>query len=91
LSLINLMNEPQTATVIINIDGRAEPLRFERTMPACSAEMPTGIHMLPEMPETANFRTTVRWPKEGSALLIMRSIPKFWTDPPVIPPVDRVR
>lgn len=85
------MNVPQEATVIINIDGVTQPYTFTRMMPACSAELPTGIHTLPGFPATANYRVTVRWPQDGSALLIMRSIPTFWTAPPVIPPIDRVR
>jgi len=85
------MNEPQTATVLINVDGMPTPIQFTRAMPACSAEMPTGIHTLAGMPATANYRVTVRWPKEGSALLIMRARATFWTAAPVIPPVDRVR
>lgn len=80
----------QTATVVINVDGMSTPLRFTRTVPACDSVV-VGVHALPGMPASANFRTQVGWPGMGSAGVIMRTLgPEFGTTV-VMPPVAVLR
>jgi hypothetical protein len=80
-----MVEEPQTATILINIEGVTFPLRLTRTVPACGSVV-VGIHTLPGMPTSANYGVQVGWPTVGSATLIIRSLDNFW-ERETIPPI----
>lgn len=90
LTLSNMETEPQTATVILNVDGLAAPLQFTRTVPGCGSVV-VGIHTVPGVPPSANFRTQVGWPGAGSAGLIMRPSGSEFGVVVVMPPVAVLR
>jgi hypothetical protein len=91
LRLKNLTTEAQTASVRLDIDGRADPYLLEQAVPACGAVV-LGVHALPGFPADANYGVTVRWPSDGSAGLVIRSLSSFWNPAStLVPPVDRVR
>jgi hypothetical protein len=89
--LKNLTSIAQTAFLQFDVDGRAAPLTYNRTVPACGSIV-VGVHELAAFPANANFGVTVRWPQDGSATLIVRSLDDFWNQQKtLVPPVDRVR
>lgn len=80
----------QTATVVLNVEGVAQPLKFTRTIAGCQSVV-VGVHTLPGMPTSANFRTQVGWPGSGSAGLIMRPEGNDFANVVVMPPVAVLR
>jgi hypothetical protein len=85
-----MQNETQTATVVINVEGISLPMKLTRTVPGCSSVV-VGVHALPGMPVSANFRTQVGWPAMGSAGLIMRPLDGDFGSVVVMPPVAVLR
>ena len=85
-----MQNSPQTASVVLNIEGAPTPMQFTRTVPACSSVV-VGVHALPGIPSSANFRTQVGWPGLGSATLIMRPLGADFANMVVMPPVAVLR
>jgi hypothetical protein len=84
-----------TAQVIhsqLDIDGRAVPVTFDRTVPGCSSVV-VGLHEV--VAGDANFGVAVWSDNPSSAALIMRSMltPETFFNPSttLTPPVDRVR
>lgn len=90
LTLTNMQTQPQMASIVINVEGTSIPLHLTRTVAGCDS-LVVGVHALPGMPASANFRTQVGWPGAGSAGLVMRPLGNDFWDVWNIPPVAVLR